>query len=435
MVTIWKKDMKGAYIMKSKLIILLLTLAFISNTVGCNSKANNEIPASTKDNKKEEIRITKFPYPSNFQRGSVNSLEDIKDNSGKMTSDLRGYNLEKVELTKEKGKLLNSVFDSKTKWPEKLPEGFNPESFLEFHKNPGFGLKKLHEKGITGKGINIAFIDYALLVNHQEYYDRVKMYEEIHYAQQEAQMHAPAVASIAAGKNTGVAPEADIYFIGSENYNVVNNKMEMDFTYTSKAIERIIEINKTLPKEDKIRVLSISAGCQPGNKGYEEFIEAIKKAMKDNIFVITVNAFEAYNDKFYFYGLDSDSLTDKDDISSYKPTEWKKWLSKVEHIDRLDKYYEEKINKDKPKEQLLIPIDAKTVASPTGEKDYVFYREGGWSWCMPYIAGLYALACQVKPDITPEEFWKKALETGDSKQIENYSGKIINPGRLIEELS
>ncbi|MBE6059414.1 MAG: hypothetical protein E7215_04475 [Clostridium sulfidigenes] len=149
--------------------------------------------------------------------------------------------------------------------------------------------------------------------------------------------------------------------------------------------------------------------------------------------------FDTYEDKFYFHGLDIDSLADKDDISNYKVTEWKKWVSKIEHIDELNKYYEEKFNMDKPEELLLIPIDSKTVASPTGEKDYVFYREGGWSWCMPYLAGLYALACQVKPNITPEEFWKQALATGDSRRIEKgtekYKGKIINPEKLIYSLS
>ncbi len=215
------------------------------------------------------------------------------------------------------------------------------------------------------------------------------MYEEIHYEPEEAQMHAPAVASIAAGKNTGVASEADLYFIACENYNFVNSEMELDFSWTAKAIERIIEVNKSLPKGDKIRVLSISAGCKPESKGYNEFIEAVKKAIKENIFVITVNMFDTYEEKFYFHGLDIDSLADKDDISNYKVTEWNKWVSKIEHIDELNKY----------------------------------------------LAGLYALACQVKPDITPEEFWKQAIATGDSRQIEKgtekYKGKILNSEKLI----
>jgi hypothetical protein len=57
-------------------------------------------------------------------------------------------------------------------------------------------------------------------------------------------------------------------------------------------------------------------------------------------------------------------------------------------------------------------MDSRTTASPTGKEDYVFYRQGGWSWAIPYLAGMYTLAVQVKPDITPEEFWDTALNTG-----------------------
>jgi len=65
------------------------------------------------------------------------------------------------------------------------------------------------------------------------------------------------------------------------------------------------------------------------------------------------------------------------------------------------------------KEALLFPMDSRTTASPTGADKYVFYGPGGLSWSVPWAAGLYALACQVKPDVTPELFWKTALETGD----------------------
>ena len=58
---------------------------------------------------------------------------------------------------------------------------------------------------------------------------------------------------------------------------------------------------------------------------------------------------------------------------------------------------------------LLIPMDARTTASPTGNKDYVFYGMGGISWTAPYLAGVYALACQIDPKITPEKFWSHRL--------------------------
>ncbi len=63
---------------------------------------------------------------------------------------------------------------------------------------------------------------------------------------------------------------------------------------------------------------------------------------------MTLNMFNTYDDKFYFCGLDIDFLAGKDDISNYKVTEWKKWVSKIEHVDELNKYYEEKFNMDKP---------------------------------------------------------------------------------------
>lgn len=81
-------------------------------------------------------------------------------------------------------------------------------------------------------------------------------------------------------------------------------------------------------------------------------------------------------------------------------------------------------------------MDARCVASPTGEKDYVFYASGGWSWSIPYIAGLYVLACQAKKDITPVEFWDAAVKTGNEFKI-NFKrfGVIVNPEKLIDSLS
>ncbi len=84
-------------------------------------------------------------------------------------------------------------------------------------------------------------------------------------------------------------------------------------------------------------------------------------------------------------------------------------------------------------------MDSRAVASPTGNSDYVFYREGGWSWSIPYIAGVYALAAQVKPDITPDVFWSTALKTGRTIEIshegQKYSfGIILDPVALIHAL-
>ena len=88
------------------------------------------------------------------------------------------------------------------------------------------------------------------------------------------------------------------------------------------------------------------------------------------------------------------------------------------------------------KSTLLVPMDSRTTASPTGTEDYVFYRAGGWSWSVPYLAGMYALAVQVRPEITPEEFWATALQTGKTIQIQHNGkdydfGVILDPQKLI----
>ncbi|HEY3314493.1 MAG TPA: hypothetical protein VGL40_04335 [Bacillota bacterium] len=39
------------------------------------------------------------------------------------------------------------------------------------------------------------------------------------------------------------------------------------------------------------------------------------------------------------------------------------------------------------------------------------------SRCTASIAGLYALACQVDPKVTPRRFWKVALATGETTRV------------------
>jgi hypothetical protein len=56
---------------------------------------------------------------------------------------------------------------------------------------------------------------------------------------------------------------------------------------------------------------------------------------------------------------------------------------------------------------------------------------------VPYVAGLYALCRQVKKDITPVEFWEKALSTASFTDIRKGDktyrfGPIVNPVGLIE---
>ncbi len=349
--------------------------------------------------------------------------------------DFRLTDLSALDLSGEYEGMKNIVFDTFTTWPDKLPKGFDPEAVMETGKNPGLGIRSLHDKGITGKGVNIAIIDQMLLLEHQEYASRIKLYEQGN-GDMMASMHGPFVASLSVGKDIGVAPDAGLYFIGTYNYSITPGKMGLDYTYYADAIDRILEINSGLPKEEKIRAISISACWSPDNRGYEELTAAIERAKKEGVFVISCNLFENYG--FWQYSLDKEPGTDPDKEESYTNLEWERWIHEVSNISGFSKYFQDQFSKDFKGEFLLVPANSRTYAEATGDNVYCFSRFGGWSAMEPYIAGLYAMACQVKPDVTPELFWKTAMETGASREVtrgdETYPARMLNPVALIESL-
>ena len=371
--------------------------------------------------------IVRRPIPAVFEKAPLSLLPKYKPSSpNPFQVDLRSADLTKLEVSSRLSDLLHADFDSKTRWPGTLPQGFAPNEIMESAKNPGLGVRELHRRGVTGKGIGIAIIDQTLLVDHAEYKDRLLSYEEIHSpAGAPAQMHGPAVASIAVGKTCGVAPEANLYYIAELHGTVDQGKFNWDFTWLAQSIDRILELNCALPKDHKIRVISISVGWSPGQKGCEETDAAVQRAKEAGVFVISTALERTHH--LRFHGLGRDSTRSPDDFAAYGLGSW--WAD-------MFKNGQQRFG---PGEHLLVPMDSRTTASPTGPNEYVFYSNGGWSWCVPYLAGLYALACQVNPDITPEEFWSAALKTGRTIKIDVEAkpielGTIVDPVALLDSM-
>jgi len=377
------------------------------------------------------VSIARHPEPVDFgqyfpKRTSVPTYNP--NSTDPFPYDFRSSDLSNLNFTDAIDVLNESDFDSKTIWPlsEKLPNGFSADQIMELGKDPGLGIRALHDKGITGRGIGIAIIDQTPLVDHQEYVNQLQLFEDgdgINGGWYNTSMHGPAVASIAVGKSVGVAPEADLYFIAEGDCNGAFMAGSRDFTCLAKDVLRVIEINKSLPEGRKIRVLSMSIGWLPDDTGYAEITTAVDKAKEAGIFVISSSISDSYG--FHFQGMGRAAMADPNDFSSYLPGSW--WASK---------YYSGEYQMEP---SLLVPMDSRTTASPTGLGDYAHYGQGGWSWSIPYIAGVYALACQVNPDITPEVFWAAALKTGRTIQIE-YDGKqyqfgvILDPKDLLKEI-
>ena len=331
-------------------------------------------------------------------------LEELpKEEGEQFFHDLRSRDLTKLDLSNELDYLLTADFDDHTIWPDSLPIEYDIEKIKEYGMDPGLGIRKLHEKGITGQGIGIAIIDQTLLVNHVEYKDQIKLYEEIHMNSNSAQMHGPAVASIAVGKNVGVAPKSDLYYITTSG---------QDLYWIAKSIDRIIEINKSLATESKIGVISLSRGILPTMENYELVEDAINRASNEGIYTITIEN--------SLMGAGRKPLGNPNDLKSYKKGHG--WRDIDLGMRR--------------KTEVLVPMDSRCVASPTGQDKYVFYYSGGMSWAVPYTAGLYALCSQVNPNITPDEFNAAIYNTATKVKLDDteYEYKILNPEELINKI-
>lgn len=408
---VWHSSEENTGSVKKTLLILLLA---VFSQSACNApSASITFP-----------KIDRRPSPANYNyRQAITSVPTYNPNSDDpWQMDLRSCNLIGLDLSSSLDDLLYASFDNSTVWPpdDRMPRDFDWQRIIELGKNPGLGIRNLHAQGITGQGAGIAIIDQTLLVDHQEYKSQLRLYEEtddITGGWLTSHMHGAALASIAVGKTTGVAPGADLYYIAT----ALGGTGE-DFTYLARSIRRILHVNQQLPEARKIRVIAMAIGWSPHVKGYNDVTSAAEEAKKAGMLVVCSCIEQVHG--FKFHGLGRTPLSDPDAYESYEPGLW--WARAFYAGERFS-------------DRILIPMDSRTTASPSGTDDYAFYRQGGWSWSIPYIAGVYALAVQVDPAVTPEQFWSLAMETGNTIELQHNGeiipfGPIINPGALIKAL-
>ena len=361
---------------------------------------------------------------SGFRRANRVSLPSCAPGDA-FAADVRSSDLSALDLRSAAREATCLSFDDRSVWPpvDRLPTGFNPQAILETNANPGLGVRQLHAQGITGRGVGVAIIDLFLLVDHQEYGRQLRWYEELPGLrsflaptfQVPAHMHGAGVASLAVGKAVGVAPDADLYFIGMDEDP---RGLFLQPHFFAQCIRRIVQINRALPADRKIRALSISMGWGPECLGYADVTAAVDAAARDGI------AFFAIFIDGGFEGLGRPPESDPDRFESYGPAA--RWAAE---------FYDGRLHAD----HVWVPIEARTTASPTGPGEYVFYRWGGSSWIVPYLAGAYALAAQVDPTITRERFVALARQTGRTNVIQrdgrNYTlGPMLDPVALIAAL-
>lgn len=361
-----------------KYLSILLVALVLSSQTGCSIGEK----ASNNTNSNKDIKLSVKPY-----------------------DDLRGFDNEKIlnedEYSSED--IITFTFNEGTvlKGNEKLQD-----DIMNNGKNPGLGIRKLHEEGITGKGINVAIIDQNLLLHHPEFDGKIIQYYDTGCEQdaKSGSMHAPAVTSILVGNTIGVAPDAKVYFAAAPSWKA-------DSEFYAKGLYWIIEENKKLPEDEKIRVVSVSAAPSGDGslftKNLEMWDEAVLAAQDEGILVLDCRG----NEKT---GIIAPAFYNPEDSDNVLMCTGGFPISKFVV----------------PSTHVGVPTSYRTVAEEywEGSPSYQYTGQGGLSWGIPYAAGVLALGWQVNPTLDNTQIIQILFETCT---IANDGSNIIDPIKFI----
>ncbi|MBP5160563.1 MAG: hypothetical protein ILP11_00715 [Alphaproteobacteria bacterium] len=370
----------------------------------------------------EPIYIECHPKKAQLPKQVFHTLEELAAfiNSCPNVYDRKLFNadLSKLDLTCPKGRELLMQINAYTEhviWPAEIAEQMAQR--LESGKNSGLGIRGIHQKGYTGKGVNVAIVDHVLYVDHPEYKDNVVFYETgfmpSNTPKDEAWYHGAAVSSLLCGKNCGSAPDAHLFFWAHFCYN--HEKGVHDARLQNPTLQKIIDWNNTHEEKDKIRCLS----CSWGNLtdiAFEERQELFKKVEESGCMVfggcygIRRGRRSVGGAKRDLYSDAADNLQGPDNLADWPP--------------------------ELAGTCLIVPRDQRTFASYMG--GYMYDELGGASWTYPYLSGLVACGLQAFPSYTQQKdwqdkIWQDLLSTG-TKDPRNYGAVTVNPVKFIEKM-
>lgn len=285
-------------------------------------------------------------------------------------------------------------------------------ALLENGKDPGLGVRSLQARGITGQGVNVAIIDQPLLTDHPEIANAIVDYYDAGSGAgaDEGSLHGSAVASILAGQTLGVAPGVRIYYTATPG--------TADSRPFADALRHILEINKTLPADEKIRIVSVSAG--PSDTALFENTDLWRAALADaedaGLLVLTAQGASA-GSAHLIPALATFDLANRDDPAACRMGQPGAFL--ITPIAKKNPNY------------VGMPCAYRTVAEEyvPGQCGYRYDVQGGLSWGIPYCVGVMALGWQVDPTLTNEEMLTLLVSTA----APTADGvRMIDPVKFVE---
>jgi serine protease AprX len=321
---------------------------------------------------------------------SVNEFDDVrwKDLSGVEVAELRRY-------------LDTLAFNKETVWPEKIKPA--AEEMMLQAMSPPLGIAKLHKDGITGQGINVAIIDQPLLQDHPEFKGKIVAYYDTGCDGVPTSMHGPAVVSLLVGEKCGTSPGAKVYYAAVPSW-------KGDASYYAKALDWILELNATLPRNEKIRVVSVSAAPSgqgsPFTSKTQMWDEACKRAKEAGILILDCTNHLGFIGPCYY------DLKTPDNLRRCRLG-----FPGTESTGSTD--------------ALFAPCSPRTTAEQYEPNDfgYQYNGRGGLSWSIPYTAGVLAMGWQIKPEYSPQQMRELLIASAYPCPS---GGQIINPRRFIQ---
>jgi beta-lactamase regulating signal transducer with metallopeptidase domain len=318
--------------------------------------------------------------------------------------DCRGADLSQLDLSGKKGVLTTLWLNQDVKWPgkDKMPADFRPDDLFKNAMNPGLGVRQLHARGITGKGVNVGIIDQPLFPDHPEFAGKIAAYHDVG-TNREMSMHGPAVASLFVGTQCGTAPGARLYHVAAPSWTG-------DTAYYAKALDWLVEQSKALPASQKIRVISVSAAPSgrgsPFEKNNEMWDEACKRAEAEGILVLDCTSHHGFLLPCWI------DANDPENVAKCRPG-----------------FPGRPMTRGSSPNEILTPTCPRTTAE--GRSTYQYTGRGGLSWGIPYAAGVLAMGWQVRPDLPAEKM--KALLLASGREVAN-GHRIIDPQNFIRQV-
>jgi len=357
------------------------------------------------------ILLISVLYKNIKKRNNLFSIKKVSSVSN--YQDVRWKNLRKITSQLDSSIIKTLTFNEKTIWPRKYKS--YATHLLSAGKNSGLEIRNLHKQGITGKGVNVAIIDQNICLDHPEYIGKIKEYHDVGCEQppDKSSMHGPAVASLLVGDSIGTAPDAKIYFVAAPSWT-------KDAKYYADALTWIIDKNKTLPIDEKIRAVSVSA--EPSGSGTtftkntSLWDSAYSNAIKSGLIVLDCTKNNSITFPCYYDIENPDSISKC--LPGYPGSTYEVGYPGITNVN-LNRIY--------------VPNSLRTVAEEytKGECSYTYWGRGGLSWAVPYLVGTLALGWQLRPDISGQEMIKLLYSTSYSKE---NGMKIIQPKLFIDSV-